>query len=179
MWKIKDLSHYYGATPGVDIEKATNGFDADLPTGPAITPDGEVTWSYQVVNTGNTSLANVTVIDSEGLTVACADHYSDTDGDDVIDLMLPGDDVTCTATGTATAGQYENTGSVSGDPVLPDAATCGCDLTDPTTWPTALAENQPVVDPADDPWVASEDNDDSHYYGADPVVNIEKSTKHV
>ena len=35
-----DPSHYFGAAPGIDIEKATNGADADIAPGPFI-PVGE------------------------------------------------------------------------------------------------------------------------------------------
>ncbi len=61
-----DPSHYIGiapATPGIDIEKATNGEDADDPTGPEITVGDTVTWTYVITNTGNVDLTNVVVTD--------------------------------------------------------------------------------------------------------------------
>jgi len=39
--------------PSIDIEKATNGEDADNPTGPLIPVGDTVTWTYVVTNTGN------------------------------------------------------------------------------------------------------------------------------
>ncbi len=48
-----DPSHYFGVAAGIDIEKATNGQDADLPPGPFIPVGGPVTWTYVVTNTGN------------------------------------------------------------------------------------------------------------------------------
>ena len=48
-----DPSHYYGvAAPAIDIEKATNGQDADTPTGPTIQAGADVTWTYVITNTG-------------------------------------------------------------------------------------------------------------------------------
>ncbi len=175
----EDPSHYYGADPGVDIEKDTNGVDADSPIGPALSPDDDVTWTYVVENTGNTSLINVTVTDSEGVVVSCADHHGDTDGDHVINLMLPGDVVTCTGTGTAIAGQYSNDSDVLGTPVLPDPASPGVDIDDPTTWPTDPTGTVPIVDETGEPLPDVDDEDPSHYFGADPGVDVEKDTNGV
>ncbi len=172
----EDPSHYYGADPGVDIEKDTNGVDADSPVGPALSPDDVVTWTYVVENTGNTILANVTVTDSEGVVISCADHHGDTDGDHIIDLMLPGDVVTCTGTGTAIAGQYSNDSGVSGTPVLPDPASPGVDIDDPATWPTDPTGTVPIVDETGEPLPDVDDEDPSHYYGARPGIDVEKST---
>ena len=58
-------------TPAIDIEKATNGEDADSPTGPIIAVGGTVTWTYVVTNTGNVALTNVTVSDDQGVHVSC------------------------------------------------------------------------------------------------------------
>ena len=58
-----DPSHYFGAAPAIDIEKATNGEDADSPTGPYIIVGDLVTWTYNVTNTGNVPLVNVNVTD--------------------------------------------------------------------------------------------------------------------
>ena len=88
--------------PGVDIEKFTNGADADSGTGPIIEVGGDVTWEFLVTNTGNTTLTNVVVSDSDLGTITCP---STTIGID--------DSITCTVTGTAVAGQYENTATVT------------------------------------------------------------------
>lgn len=89
--------------PAIDIEKSTNGFDADVPKGPSIEVDGAVNWEYEVTNTGETDLINVTVNDDQGVTVTCPQ-----------DTLAIGESMTCTANGTATEGQYANIGSVMG-----------------------------------------------------------------
>lgn len=68
----KDVSdsnpaYYYGKeepSPSVDIEKHTNGEDADTPTGPYIPVGDSVTWEYAVTNTGNVTLTALSVEDS-------------------------------------------------------------------------------------------------------------------
>ena len=100
-----DPSHYFGVDPAIDIEKATNGEDADSPTGPYIAVGGAVTWTYVVKNTGNVELTNVTVTDDQGVQVSCPK------------TILPvNDTMTCTASGTAVAGQYANIGTATGTP---------------------------------------------------------------
>jgi hypothetical protein len=91
------------ASPAIGIEKATNGVDADTPTGPSIPVGDPVTWTYAVTNTGNVTLTGITVSDDQGVTVTCPQTTLD-----------PGDSMTCTASGTATAGQYANTGTATG-----------------------------------------------------------------
>jgi hypothetical protein len=110
----------------IDIEKATNGEDADTPTGPTIIVGDTVNWTYVVTNTGELTLANVVVTDDQGVAVSCP-----------ADTLAPGASFTCTGSGTATAGQYANLGSVTGQPV--DGGT-------------------PVGDPVSD-------DDPSHYFG--------------
>lgn len=108
----EDPSHYLGATPAIDIEKATNGEDADDPTGPLVTVGGAVQWTYVVTNTGNAPLSNVTVVDD---LVDAASIDCDGTGSNVITGPLaPGASFTCVATGTAVLGQYANVGSVTG-----------------------------------------------------------------
>ena len=101
-----DPSHYFGVAPGIDIEKATNGEDADAPPGPFISVGGAVTWTYVVTNTGNETLNGITVTDDQIGAVTCPSATLP---------PAPGDNtMTCTATGTAAAGQYENTGTATG-----------------------------------------------------------------
>jgi uncharacterized repeat protein (TIGR01451 family) len=97
-----DPSHYFGDTPGINLEKDTNGVDADEAPGPFIPVGDAVTWSYVVTNSGNSELTNVTVTDDQGVEVACPQ-----------DTLAPGEVMTCTARGTAEIDQYENLGTVT------------------------------------------------------------------
>ncbi|UFH59182.1 DUF7507 domain-containing protein [Sulfurovum mangrovi] len=130
----EDPSHYYGAAPAIDIEKSTNGEDADAAPGPYIPVGDPVTWEYVVTNSGNEALNSIVVTDDRGVTVDCNGTTT----------LAAGESMTCTASGTAVAGQYNNTGSV-----------------------TATSLNTGIQLSANDP---------SHYYGAAPAIDIEKST---
>ena len=82
----------------------TTWYDADEAPGPNIPVGSPVYWHYIVQNTGNVTMTNVTVTDNRGVSVSCPKTS--------LDL---GESMTCTATGTAVAGQYENVGSVRGE----------------------------------------------------------------
>ena len=98
-----DPSHYSGAAPGIDIEKATNGSDADHPPGPFLPVGGAVTWTYVVRNEGTVPLTGVTVTDDRGVAVSCPAN-----------TLAIGASMTCTGTGTAVGGEYENTATATG-----------------------------------------------------------------
>ena len=101
-----DPSHYFGlAYPAIKIKKATNGDDADLPPGPQIKAGSTVLWTYVVTNTGDVPLTGVAVTDSKGVTVSCPKA-----------TLAAGESMTCTGSGTAQIGQYQNTGTVTGQP---------------------------------------------------------------
>lgn len=96
--------------PGIDIEKHTNGADADDPDGldvPEIAPDGTVTWTYYVTNTGQVPFTfdQVAVTDDNGTPGDTSDDFTPTfepssdAGSDGI--LSPGETWTYTATGTA------------------------------------------------------------------------------
>jgi hypothetical protein len=90
--------------PAIDIEKATNGHDADNAPGVKLDRDAAVTWSYRVTNTGDVDLSNVAVTDDDStLTVSCPKT-----------TLTVGEIMTCTATGTARYASYRNLGSVEG-----------------------------------------------------------------
>ncbi len=99
-----DPSHYFGAQPeaAIDLQKATNGFDADTPPGPSILVGGSVIWTYTVTNLGLVTLTDVSVTDDQGVVVSCPATVLD-----------PGETMVCTASGTAQAGQYANLGTVT------------------------------------------------------------------
>ena len=96
-------------------------------------------------------------------------------------FIAPGASVTCEGTGVAVDGPYENIGDVSGNPIVPDFATCGCDPNDPATWPTDPADYVPAVGPDGLPQAPVDDADASHYTGLVPGagIDIEKDTNGV
>ncbi|HWM92233.1 MAG TPA: hypothetical protein VN493_15820 [Thermoanaerobaculia bacterium] len=99
-----DTSWYFGLTyPAIKIKKATNGDDADAPPGPQIKAGSPVLWTYLVTNTGDVALSNVAVTDNKGVAVSCPKTS-----------LNPGESMTCTGNGTATIGQYQNIGAVTG-----------------------------------------------------------------
>jgi hypothetical protein len=100
-----DSACYTGGTASIFIEKRTNGVDADLPPGPEIPVGATVNWTYIVTNTGSSTLTAVTVTDNMGVTVNCPET-----------VLAPAGWMTCTATGTAVAGQYANIGTATGTP---------------------------------------------------------------
>ncbi len=77
----------------ISLEKSTNGFDADEPTGPEILVGDPVAWEYVVTNTGDEAVAEIVVIDDQGVTVTCPN-----------DRLGAGESMTCTAAGTAVLG---------------------------------------------------------------------------
>ena len=100
-----DPSHYVGASPGLDIEKLTNGHDADVAPGPSIPVGSPVLWEYLVTNTGQVALSQIAVTDDKGVAVSCPKTS-----------LQPGESMTCTGHGTAVAGQYANVGTATGTP---------------------------------------------------------------
>jgi hypothetical protein len=104
-----DPSHYFGVLPpppppsSIDIEKHTNGQDADTAPGPQIQVGQPVLWEYLVTNTGQTSLSTIVVTDDKGVAVSCPKTS-----------LAVGESMTCTGHGTAVAGQYANLGTVTG-----------------------------------------------------------------
>ena len=143
-----DIDHHFGAAPGVNIVKLTNGTDNNSPTGPVVPVGSTVTFTYIVTNTGNVPLANVVVTDDKGVTVSGPAPGGDADGDGRLDVT---ETWTYTASTIAVAGQYVNNGTVVGTPVPRRA------------------------DPIPDTTTVT-DTDIDHHFGAAPGVNIVKLT---
>ena len=93
------------ATLIIDIEKLTNGVDADDPIdAPNIAPGDVVTWTYTVTNTGTENLFDPAVAD-DLLGGVCFDGG----------VFIVGDSFTCEVSGFAEdlfGGVYTNIGSV-------------------------------------------------------------------
>lgn len=98
------------ADPAITLTKKTNGQHVTSAPGPALQTGSAVTWTYQVTNTGNTTLDPVTVTDKDAdgnpVSVTCPSGP-----------LAVGASITCQATGTAITGQYHNTAVVAGTPV--------------------------------------------------------------
>ena len=87
----------------VNIEKSTNGEDADSGPGPTLPVGSRVTWEYLVTNTGSANLTNIAVVDDRGVAVSCGGQTA----------LAAGQSMTCTGSGVAAAGQYRNVGTVT------------------------------------------------------------------
>jgi uncharacterized repeat protein (TIGR01451 family) len=95
---------------GIDIEKHTNGVDADAAPGPYILVSGPVTWEYFVENTGDVALTDITVIDDQGT----ADEADDVVISMPFSTLDPGGQMFGSlAGGPAVPGQYANTAYVT------------------------------------------------------------------
>ncbi|HCF95557.1 MAG TPA: hypothetical protein DEW46_10880 [Verrucomicrobia bacterium] len=105
-----DPSHYFGIDASIDIEKSTNGEDADSLPGPSIPAGAPVVWSYEVTNTGNAPLTNIAVVDDKLGPIPGPDS-----GDDGNGILDPGETWTYVKNGTAGPGEYTNTGTVTAD----------------------------------------------------------------
>jgi serine-aspartate repeat-containing protein C/D/E len=89
--------------PNIDIEKHTNGEDADveLEAVPLIEGDS-ITWEYIVTNTGDDVLTNIAVKDDKEGDIDCPRTS-----------LSPGETMTCTKTGIADEPKYKNTATVT------------------------------------------------------------------
>lgn len=126
-----DASHYFGQIhPLLTLEKRTEGQDADAPPGPDLRVGSTVHWTYLVTNAGDVPQTGVAITDDHGVAVTCPKT-----------VLEPGESMTCTASGTAVAGQYRNVGEAGGQPPCGPAVTA---------------------------------SDPSHYYGRTPAIGLEK-----
>ena len=142
-----DPSHYFGAVPAIDVEKATNGQDADAAPGPRIPIGDPVTWTYVVTNKGNAPLTSVTVSDDKVGVIACP-----------ATALAPAASMTCTAKGTAQAGQYANLATATGQFAVSEALVPQEGLLGPVVGAFATTAAPITVS----------DTDPSHYFGGVP-----------
>jgi hypothetical protein len=108
------------ANPSLTIEKSTNGEDADSPTGPQIIVGETATFTYEVSNTGNVPLSNISVVDDNGTPGDTADDFNPASGFNIGDTnqdnLLDTDETwQYTASTTVTAGQYTNIATADSD----------------------------------------------------------------
>ena len=161
------ISHYFAAAPAIAIAKQTNGVTALTAPGPIVAVGSPVTWTYAITDPGNEPLKTITVVDDAGTAGVATDDFSPTPiltsaGLNVGDtndngLLDPGESWSYTATGTAKAGQYENTvvttgvGTLSGTSVTSSsishyfAAAPAIAIAKQTNGVTALTAPGPIV----------------------------------
>jgi len=102
--------------PSINIEKFTNGEDADTATGPKVLVGNPINWRFEVKNTGPFALKDVIVTDTvpSGSALVTPQYVSgDEDPRDYI--LAPGETWIYEASGTATLGQYSNTAKVTAE----------------------------------------------------------------
>lgn len=113
---------------GIDIIKYVNGQDANSAPGPALVVGSAADFTYDVRNTGDVSLAGVTVSDDNGTPGNAGDDFApapllaggfnagDTNTNNLLDA---GETWKYQATKTVVAGQYTNIATTTGTPVYP------------------------------------------------------------
>lgn len=92
-----------GEDAQIDVEKTTNGVDADSAPGPFVAAGEAITWTYTLTNTGNVDLTSIALSDSDLGAIPCSQT-----------ALSPQEAMTCEAYGTAIEGQYGNTAVVTG-----------------------------------------------------------------
>ena len=99
---VASLSSVLVEAPDVTLTKKTNDLDVGSAPGPELVVGENVTWDYIVQNTGNVDLSNIQVVDDKVGSITCPDTDLDS-----------GASMTCSATGTVAAGQYQNQATVT------------------------------------------------------------------
>jgi LPXTG-motif cell wall-anchored protein len=154
--------------PDIDITKYTNGEDAnraEFDEIPEITPGFPVSWTYEVVNTGDVDLIDVKVTDDAGTS---ADTGDDFDATCPQTTLAVGKSMTCRAQGIAGTVNYTNIGTATGF-YLAGTVTA----TDPSAYnPVAVGGTAQLGDTV---WLdvnknGVQDNGEVGYNGADVIL---------
>ncbi len=88
--------------PSIAVVKRTNAVAATAP-GLELAAGGDVTWTYDITNTGPTQLEGISALDEPAGTPTCPQ-----------DTLAPGESMQCSLAGTAVNGDYRNTVTVTG-----------------------------------------------------------------
>ena len=108
-----DDSHYFGAAPGIAINKVTNTNGGDTGSdGISLYAGNSVTWVYSITNTGNVALGGIAVTDNMGVNPAYQGGDVNSNGRlDATEVWI------YKTSGIAIVGTYTNLGSASGQPL--------------------------------------------------------------
>jgi|GEM_PF-6792357 len=97
--------------PALAIVKKTNGAVYSSAPGAIVANGSDVTWTYEVTNTGNTPLSNVSV--SDAFSAGDGSNGTLVPSEEGTGALAPGDTRVFTAHDSAVAGQYHNTATAS------------------------------------------------------------------
>ena len=100
-----DASVCFAPDSSISVVKRTNGVEVDKAPGVQLNIGDAVEWSYEVTNTGSTTLHDVRLVDDQEGVIAPPAGFTGT--------LAPGESVTFIATGTAKSGQYHNVAVVT------------------------------------------------------------------
>ncbi len=92
--------------PRIDVEKSTNGRDADASPGEDLVVGSTVTFRYVVTNTGNVDLDDLVLDDSVLGAISCP-----------VDRLAPSQSTTCLATAVVEEGPYVNVATATAQPL--------------------------------------------------------------
>lgn len=119
-----DPANYFGALGGIDVIKRVNGDDANTPTGPHVPAGSQVSFTYEVRNTGNSPLSDVELVDDGGPNepsflptpvTSGGFNIGDADQDNQLDV---GEVWQYVASGTAETGQNTCSATATAETVL-------------------------------------------------------------
>ena len=102
----EDGSSYFGADPGIAVQKLT-GDDGVFGDGINVLAGDAITWRYEVTNIGNVGLNNISLLDDQGVTPVFVG------GDNGNGILDTNETWIYEASGTAIAGAYANRADVS------------------------------------------------------------------
>ncbi|WP_430593199.1 DUF7507 domain-containing protein [Humidisolicoccus flavus] len=130
----------------ITLIKKTNGVEYQDAPGAALTVGDEVLWTYEITNTGTTTLRDVVLVDDQEGTITAPDSF---DG-----VLSPGESITFSAEGVATAGQYHNVAVVTA--TTPGGATVNAEdeswyNAETVVVPTPPTPSDPVTTPPTTP----------------------------
>lgn len=142
-----DPANNFGYANGIELTKYVFGHDAPVDEAVRIAADEIANFTYEVTNTGNTWLANLTIEDDQGVAVSCP-----------VAELAPGATAICSGEGLVPAGEYRNIATASGQPSV-----------------SGVMGLIPVIDIETGSAVPVEQaNDDANLFGEAPALAFDK-----
>jgi len=126
---VGHLSSVLVEKPEIRLTKKTNDQDITTAPGENLYIGDTVEWKYIIQNSGNVDLTNISIVDDQGVTIDCNGQTT----------LASGADMTCTASGTVSAGLYTNIATVIG------THSTGTVTANDTSWYTGINKSHLIV----------------------------------